>query len=173
MDNWKPLERASIINRSDITKEGLDAVAGEQPEIWKNDIYTVLVRRRWGNPPIHHTWLSIKRNDKEPCEDWRHFQWIKNQLVGPECEGVQLYPKESRLVDSSNQFHLWVIEDSAATLPFGFQQRLISEYPIENGKQRPWPENMKPHDLEEQEAKLKGMMDNFNKSTGSSIKTQK
>jgi hypothetical protein len=35
--------------------------------------------------------------------DWRDLQRIKNQLVGPECEAVELYPAESRKVDTANQ----------------------------------------------------------------------
>lgn len=64
--------------------------------------------------------LNIRRRDGGPIlRDWRHFQWIKNQLVGEECEGVELYPAESRLVDTSNKFHLFVCTDPEHRLPFG------------------------------------------------------
>jgi hypothetical protein len=39
--------------------------------------------------------------------DWRHKQYIKNQLAGPEEEAVEIFPAESRLIDGANQFHLW------------------------------------------------------------------
>jgi len=50
--------------------------------------------------------LSIKRLDKHPVRDWRHFQRIKNELIGEENEAVELYPAQSRLVDTTNQYHL-------------------------------------------------------------------
>lgn len=53
------------------------------------------------------TYLSIKRLDREPINDWRAMQKIKNSIVGPEWEAVEIYPAESRLVDTANQYHLW------------------------------------------------------------------
>lgn len=73
-------------------------------DTFKNDIYTVIRTPLKGG--FH---LSIRRNDRKACRDWRHFQQIKNELCGPECEAVELYPAESRLIDTANQFHLWVL----------------------------------------------------------------
>jgi hypothetical protein len=70
--------------------------------------------------------LSIKRRDKEPMHDWRDLQQIKNMLVGPECEGMELYPAESRLVDGANQYHLFVFAKPGMRFPLGFQERLVS-----------------------------------------------
>jgi hypothetical protein len=53
-------------------------------------------------------WLSIKRRDKEPIMDWRDLQAIKTQLCGPDAEAIQLFPSERRVVDTSNQYHLFV-----------------------------------------------------------------
>lgn len=64
--------------------------------------------------------LSIKRKDREPCRDWRHLQEIKNELVGEECEGVELYPAESRVVDTANQTHLWIYSDPDEMIPLGW-----------------------------------------------------
>ena len=103
-------------------------------EVWKNDLYTVQVRLR-GTGIVH---LSIKRNDRSACKDWRHFQQIKNQLVGPECEGVELYPAESRLVDSANQYHLWVYEDPEGRIPIGWNSgRLVDGESTGGATQRP------------------------------------
>lgn len=94
----------------------------DETQIWMNDQYQVSVRRMQsdtkGEPDLVH--LSIKRIDRDPIRDWRDMQAIKNQLVGPECEGVELYPAQSRLVDTSNQYHIWVIDDPAYRFPFGF-----------------------------------------------------
>jgi hypothetical protein len=87
-------------------------------EFWKNDRYQVAKRRFAGDPPIIH--LSIKTLDKQPVRDWRDCQHIKNQLVGSECEGVELYPAESRLVDTANSYHIWVVEDPTFRFPFGW-----------------------------------------------------
>jgi hypothetical protein len=65
-------------------------------------------------------WLSIKRRDKAPAKDWRHFQRIKNELVGAENEAIEIYPAESRLVDTANQYHLWVFKDPTFRIPMGF-----------------------------------------------------
>lgn len=128
-------------------------------EIWCNDIYMVFLTRKHPalNPAIPPmTWLSIKRHDKEPCNDWRDFQFIKNQLVGEECEASQLYPAESRLVDGSNQYHLFCLVDPTLRFPYGFNDgRVITETPFDNGKQRPWPDNMKPKDLKAQDERIR------------------
>lgn len=97
-------------------------------EVWINDQYQVSMRRfhnerSEGGPDLVH--LSIKRLDKEPCRDWRDFQAIKNQLVGPECEGMELYPAESRIVDTANQYHIWVIDDPTFRYPWGFNKRVV------------------------------------------------
>lgn len=130
-----------------------------------NDLYTVCVNR--GQPffgadagKITMCWLSIRRNDREPVTDWRHKQWIKNQLVGSENEGCEMFPAESRLVDGSNQYHLWVFEQTAAFFPFGFNEgRFISRRPMDGGRQRGFPKNMLPEDIEEMEIKTKAQVD--------------
>jgi hypothetical protein len=53
--------------------------------------------------------LAIQRRDGEPIHDWRDLQAIKNQLVGPQYEAFELYPAEDRVVDTQNQFHLFVL----------------------------------------------------------------
>lgn len=107
-------------------------------EVWVNNKYQVLLRRL--PPPIPHfapvIWLSIKRRDKMPARDWRDFQRIKNELVGPEYEAIELYPAESRLMDTSNQYHLYVIDDPTYRFPFGVHERLVQEHPGGRAKQR-------------------------------------
>lgn len=89
--------------------------------VFMNDIYTVFVRDMGKDGAGGRViWLSIKRNDRETCHDWRDFQRIKNELCGPEAEGVELYPAESRVVDTSNQYHLWVF--TKAKIEIGWPQ---------------------------------------------------
>lgn len=143
---WTPLERA-VIPRSEITKAqqrfGLSDEEIAQhldAEFWKNDRYQVqkrLIEQGPGAAPW--VWLSIHRLDRAPCRDWRDFQRIKNQLVGAECEGIELYPAESRLVDAANEYHVICSTDPAWRFPFGFQERLVSNAPGGKAKQRPHP----------------------------------
>ena len=123
-----PLDDESVASSMEVMKD-----ICENDEIWVNDIYQVNVLRR---KDITH--LSIKRRDKSVCKDWRHFQLIKNQLVGEENEAVELYPAESRLVDTANQYHLWVINDPGYRFPFGFNDgRRIAKESAGGAVQRP------------------------------------
>ena len=95
--------------------------------IWLNDLYQVNVReiKGHGQDVAGMLHLSVKRRDKQPVHDWRHLQQIKNELVGHEYEAVEIYPAESRLVDTANQYHLWVFKDPTFRLPFGFSERFV------------------------------------------------
>lgn len=160
MKNWEPLVKQTV-------NDAHLPVILRELEVWGNDIYTVFVRRNMPTAMEGETvtWLSIKRNDKEPITDWRHKQWIKNQLVGEKNEGCEIYPSEERIVDGSNQYHLWVFENPMVKFPFGFDSgRVQSRYPIENGKQNPWPKNMLPGDIEENENKLNQELLKLNKT---------
>src|SRR5690348_14199677 len=68
-------------------------------QIFTNDVY--MVEMASAAPFIR---LSIRRHDGEPCNNWRDLQQIKNELVGPEFEAVELFPAESRLIDTCNQY---------------------------------------------------------------------
>lgn len=110
--------------------------------VFVNQVYTVAIFRPDDRVVIH---LSIKRNDGSAIRDWRDMQRIKNELLGPEFEAVELYPAESRLTDGANQFHLWAINGQ---FPFGFNARLVSENEDGGVQQRAWPEETKPADLQ-------------------------
>jgi hypothetical protein len=93
------------------------------------------VRNGFDLPMIH---LSIKRVDRGVIRDWRVFQEIKNALVGPECEAIELYPAESRLVDSANQYHLWCFADPSIRVPVGYTERLVDDKPFGKSINRPF-----------------------------------
>ena len=95
------------------------------PLVYVNDVYRVRVRNM---PPFVQ--LLVSRHDGQARPNWRDFQRIKNELVGPECEGVELFPAESRLVDTANQYHIWVIPDASYRFPFGYKERLVSDLPM-------------------------------------------
>lgn len=104
---WQPMERGRRV--------GPDPF-GDGGEMWLNDRYVVSVTRL----PEGGTHLSIRRSDRKALHDWRDLQRIKNDILGPEVEAVELYPAESRLVDTANQYHLWALPD-AQRFGFGFE----------------------------------------------------
>lgn len=112
-------------------------------KVYRNDVYQVAVKVKDGGEITH---LSIKRIDREVIHDWRDLQEIKNMLCGPEREAVEIYPAESRRVDSANQYHLWVFPEGFR-LPFGFGSRLVMDHDDTDGsgaKQRPFTQGSKP-----------------------------
>ena len=131
-DRWKPLQPAVALPPSEqliqdqarhtgwSREKILAELAREvgEVEIWKKDVYQVT--RRVLNPDDKIIHLNIRRVDGGPVlRDWRHFQRIKNELIGEECEAVELYPAESRLVDTSNKYHLIGVADPTFRFPFG------------------------------------------------------
>lgn len=97
---WQPVKRT-------------EHVMPDGAQIWENHLYSVTVRNVATNPfsqiitePAGIV-LGISSHDGEPRHDWREFQLIKNEIAGPEWEAVELYPAESRLLDSSNYYMLW------------------------------------------------------------------
>lgn len=94
--------------------------------IYESDLYRVFVNPT-GNPGFVH--LSIRPLCGTARHDWRELQSIKNALVGVECEAVELYPAESRLMDEANQFHLWASTDPTFRFPCGSQRRIVADMP--------------------------------------------
>jgi hypothetical protein len=92
-----------------------------------NNRYHVFVRRlsnpQEGGPDIVH--LSIRDSNRSARHDWRDFMRIKNEILGPEFELAEIYPRESQVVDLSNQYHLWGYitgEPIFTRLGFGWEQ---------------------------------------------------
>lgn len=96
--------------------------------VFLSDTYQVNVKRVEIAPNHWMIWLSIKRVDKDVIHDWRELQRIKNVILGKEIEAVELYPAESRLVDSANQYHLWAIP-KGNVFPFGYPKRDVGGVP--------------------------------------------
>ena len=85
-----------------------------------------------GNTP---TYLSFKRIDREPLGDWRAKQRIKNAVLGDHWEGVELYPAEERLVDTSNQYHMFAWEGIFPIYLFNSREVYSKEYAEELNKE--------------------------------------
>ncbi len=133
---WTPFEKA-------VWPEPLRSKFEAEPGyvgVFRNSRYQVSVREgATDNEGGVVTWLSIVRLDREPIRDWRDFQRIKNELGGPEIQGLELYPRESRLVDTNNQYHIFLLPPGVE-LPFGYQTRDVSDRVPEGAvhKQRPF-----------------------------------
>ena len=143
MQKFKRMDTVIAPNGTQMSvREYADKFGGREGlalRIYKNDTYQV----EWTPQGDKGVWLSIKRIDRELIHDWREMQEIKNELVGRECEGVELYPAESRRVDTANQYHLWCSNDPKFRFPMGFQERVVSgEKEAEDigAKQRPLKE---------------------------------
>ena len=104
--------------------------------------------------------VSFRNVDKTADRDWRNTQRMKNELFGEDAEAVELYPQESRLHDTCNQFHLWVLdcESNSRIFPFGFAGRVVGEIPCgDGGSQRKWNDNDRPDDLMEPDEVIETM----------------
>lgn len=88
----------------------------DRPGVWGNEIVSAFAEPV-GKPEDRILHIHYHRRDRAPIRDWRIGQRIKNQLAGPEWEAVEIYPAESRLVDSANEYHLWAVPWA---FPFGF-----------------------------------------------------
>ena len=99
--------------------------SGDGAPAYRNHVYCATFRRflqGWifGGGPWAQ--IGIWSEDGEARHDWRDFQRIKNDLVGPQWEAVELYPAEERLMDPSNYYMLF----AAPAIPLGkFEGRVI------------------------------------------------
>lgn len=113
--DWTPFRRLP----GDVIDSG---VTGER---YENSRYQVVARRHSYGPYGPYVHLTIRSVDGTARHDWRDLQRIKNELVGEEAEAVELYPAESRVVDTANHYHLWVFPEHR--FPFGMQQGELSD----------------------------------------------
>lgn len=137
-----PLDESQLRELAELAGVSVDVARAIEEEerrecaIFLNSRYQVAVRKL-GPGPARQTMqhLSIKRLDKAPIRDWRDLQRVKNELVGAEFEAVEIYPAESRKVDTSNQYHLWVFPEGHR-LPFGFGERAVIHGEAGGSRQR-------------------------------------
>ena len=100
-------------------------------KIYVNDTYQV---RQYVGKDIVDIWheplkdcmdyLSIKRHDREIIRSWSDLQEIKNVICenGTERFAIEIYPPDCFLVNTANQYHLWVFP-KGMDLPCGFRYR--------------------------------------------------
>ena len=83
--------------------------------IFQNNLYIAVVRRK-SDGIIH---ISLRNMDNSTEIPWTHKQQIKNDICGKEREAIELFPAMSRIVDTANQYHLWVYPEGYV-IPTGF-----------------------------------------------------
>lgn len=108
----------------------------ERCQLWANSRYQVAVYEQ--DEMVH---LSIKRIDNEPIHDWRDLQRIKDEIVGPENEALELYPARSRVVDTANQYHLWCLSEPGKMIPVGFSTGMRDQFQGGGAAQRPFEDD--------------------------------
>ena len=77
-------------------------------KVLTNGIYIVEVHKsscKWGNSIR----LCVKRIDKSPVHSWIDLQEIKNGIAGKERVAIEIYPRQDKVTDTSNIYHLWVL----------------------------------------------------------------
>ena len=125
-EDWPPFDEWELKNRE-----------GDISRYW-NSRYSVTVQRKKQHLMRHKVCvcLNITNADQSAKHDWRDFQRIKNEILGPEWEGIELYPAESRMVDPSNSYLMYCFRDK---LPIGINVRMVfgSEEEGAEAPQRP------------------------------------
>ena len=99
-------------------------------ECYENEVYAVyLYRKKNADDMIHEDsfkgkcdYISLRRHDKKPTNNWQDMQTIKNRLLGTNCEAIQIFPAEDRMINTANQYHLIVFPEGYV-IPFGFMSK--------------------------------------------------
>jgi len=128
--SWQPLEPADLAEpekaRARYLAAGLDPDKELPREVWRNDLYTVALRWDTEDGRDGLVQISYHRHDRAAVRDWRHGQQIKNETMGPLRWAVELYPSERDLMDTSNEYHLWVMP-VGTPMPFGSHGAAVAE----------------------------------------------
>ncbi len=72
--------------------------------VWSNSTYTVR-RLRF---PDRNEKLTISRHDRQTI-GWEDLQLIKNEMLGAEAMAIQVFPRESEIINEENIYHLFFL----------------------------------------------------------------
>ena len=81
--------------------------------------YCVMIRKidtKWGT--IEHACI---RNANSTDIEWAEKQRIKNEIFGEEAQAIEVFPKQTNLVDAANMYHLWILPEEFE-LPFNLRE---------------------------------------------------
>lgn len=68
------------------------------------------LQTEWGK--VSHVTITAH---KQP--NWAEKQQIKNELFGEEATAIEVFPKESELVNNASMYHIWILHN--ISIPFG------------------------------------------------------
>jgi hypothetical protein len=115
--------------------------------LYRNSRYQVYLRRfplQEHQPDI--VYLFLQRLDRSALIPYRDRMRVKDELIHPECEGIELLPARSRVILPMEGCALWVIDDPTFRMAFGFGKRAVSDIALDGAVQEPWPEGERPAD---------------------------
>lgn len=105
---WNPFK--------DVTQESLERHKLFEPQstyrphqVFTNNRYIVQCFRGHsvlGMPAIK---TMIRRSDAKPIYSWGDLQRIKNEIWGEEVQALQMFPRQSELIDDANLYWMWVL----------------------------------------------------------------
>lgn len=92
-----------------------DGWFGELDRVYRRNDNSVVCMMRdlqteWGK--VTHVTITAQQQP-----NWSEKQMFKNELFGKESVAIEVFPKESELVDKAEMYHLWVLHETQ--LPFG------------------------------------------------------
>jgi len=96
----------------------------------ENDHYRVYVKeydKRRAHGAV--TRLMVVHKGEPFDTRWADYQRIKNEVCGPDREGVEFYPRDRDLRDHGNGYHIWVLpEGQSLDLGFSTPKRPLRIY---------------------------------------------
>lgn len=123
---WQPLtqtpdwavkvKHAQVMEQVRVTFPGVPVEEIKVPaEVWGSSQYTVTVHYLDDNRD-GFVEVGIHNYHRTTHVPWRHIQQIKNEVFGPDREAVQLFPAEDRLLDSANEYWIYVYPTGKAPM---------------------------------------------------------
>ncbi len=112
---WPPWETKSLVYG-----EVGSGWCAEFHTAYHNTVLAVLhrtIQTEWG--PVEHLAIRNATNTDVP---WAVKQRIKDELIGLDKIGIEVFPKSDELVDNAELYHIWVMPDDF-TLPFSIVRR--------------------------------------------------
>lgn len=94
---------------------------------WMSDdgiqVTSRIIHTEWGKVEHVAITTSTVKNGNLTCNGendipWRIKQEIKNELFGKDRIAIEVFPKESNLIDANDTYHLWIMP-KGFKIPFG------------------------------------------------------
>lgn len=114
--NGRKLQKKDWNEFQDVTAEALyrhrllNPGSTYRPDrVYQNNKFIVQVFDNKQILGMNATKAMIRRADSGTEVFWADLQRIKNEIWGLEAQAIQMFPKESELVDDANLYWIWVI----------------------------------------------------------------